>query len=233
MIRGFPKREGAGDQSRAGGAGRLDGSPFPMREGAIVTTLMGFNVSDKTGVAFLGEDGTIAAWSIDVDGEAPGVLFKAFEDRVFRTLRAKQPDAVAISPPPRGETGREVIEDRRVGGVRQLRKSRKAATDVTTLRRLYGQVAVIYACAERLGISCREVKQTRWRAAFGLKPPADAAVAARPEAWRKAAVERCRYLGVRLADADAAEAAGVVWWLREEMSRGLNAKARAEALFAR
>ncbi|MCW2309697.1 RuvC family protein [Rhodobium gokarnense] len=194
--------------------------------------LIGMDIATVTGVALRDDDGQIKAWSFRVDGDGPGDVFKAFEDKVYRILKKHRPVRIAIEAPLRSDISRETTEEYFVDNVRHVRKVRSPITNINTLRKLYGFTAIVYACACRCSIPVEEVKENQWRSAFGVKIGKGVPSSGRRKAWKQAAIDRCRLVGVRALDSDAAEAVGVLWWLQGQMVGPRGARVRAESLFS-
>lgn len=104
-----------------------------------------------------------------------------------------------------------------------LRKVEVAGTSLDAIYRIYGLNFVAATVCSRLGIPCEFVAQTTWRKAFlGNGRPKDA---------KDEAVRQCRRLGIDVSSKDAAEAAGILWWLDQKLNPYGN-KLRVGDLFA-
>jgi hypothetical protein len=105
-----------------------------------------------------------------------------------------------------------------------IRKVDTPGTNQATIYRLYGLNFVAASVCSRLGIPITGVNQGTWRKAFLGK-------GVKSSEAKKEAHRQCQRLRIATATVDAAEAAGIVWWLDGHLNPYSAAK-RVGDLFA-
>lgn len=205
--------------------------------------LAGLDIATTTGLAFADGE-TITASTFrprakrpfelkknEVDFNYDGEVFREFRNHLRPWLVEHKPEAVAIEKPlPPNITVRNPVVDTTSQWAGQaLRYEEKGGTTFGVIFRIYGLVGHACELCRRLNIPVYLVEQGKWRESFiGVKSAPKGTSDA--STWLKQrAKAQCELLKIHVPNLDAAEAVGVVWWLRGRLNPRL--AGRADDLF--
>lgn len=160
--------------------------------------VLGMDLATRSGFAVLDGERLVHAESFRPHGTEDAEIFDGFRRRLMVIIAQHDIRHAALEEPLRSDLKR-----------READGTEKAFSTMRTYLRLYGLRAHAIQICHELGVDCREVNQSTWRKAFVGNGRADKADSLR----------QCALLRWLVPDNNAAEAAGVAWWLNGEMGR--------------
>lgn len=198
----------------------------------------GLDIATKTGAAVM-KDGVITAETLayksgkkksilddarknELDAKELGQVFDWFERAITVWFIENRIEAVAIEEPLRTDFSRTktIVDTSSAWAGQAIRKEKQAGTNLKTIFKIHGLEAVACRVAAQLNIPAYFVNQSTWGKAFtGSGAPAGR---------KDRAVAQCKRLGIKITSVDAAESAGICWWLNGHLNPY---GARAESLF--
>lgn len=200
--------------------------------------LAGLDIATKSGWAVM-KDGVITTTTYygksrkKLEGEKvlradnEGSITRHFQDALRTWLITNKVDYVAIEAPlvTSGEKNERVVDSGAAYG-KAITYIKKARTNQSAIVRLGALAVAAAAECDRLSIPCVFVHQATWRKAFighGGRGKSDY--------WKREAVKMCRMMRIDISSEDAAEAAGIVYWLNLDLNPYSRAAAAANSIF--
>lgn len=210
--------------------------------------LLGIDCATTTGLALQAKDGSIRAYSfrprakrafeyeagkIDFThrGKAAMELLEHLQLLIKDQMELGDPITdVAIEMPLRSNitfTKTEVNPNAGFFG-QAVTKHQKGGTTMAVIYSLYGLHTIACAAFSDVNINVHVVEQNAWRSSFyrGERPPRG--TADNTKWWKNLAKKYCDMLKIPVPNADAAEAVGILWWLKSQLEPKHRA---AETLF--
>lgn len=175
----------------------------------------GLDVATTTGLAILEGDKCLHWEAHRPKGKDDCEIFHGYRTWLRSTLVAFGVEHVGMEEPlPTNLEKTEIVFSQSDAFSSKARKIKRPMTSMATYRRLYGLAAHTREICFALNIPVEEVNQREWRHAFlgvrgAPKGTSDSS------AWLKdRAVQQCQRIGFQINKKDAAEAAGVAFWLQ-------------------
>lgn len=152
----------------------------------------------------------------EVDFRHEAKVVREFRDHLRTWLIDSGIQAVAIEKPlvPNLTIKKPIIDAQPNFGGQAIRYESKGGTTFGTIFRIYALVGCALEVCDRLSIQIYVVPQQSWRSSFMGVTRAPKGTE-NGSAWLKGkSKETCERLGIVIANADQADAAGIVFWLR-------------------
>lgn len=212
--------------------------------------LLGIDCATTSGLAFERKDGSIRAYTFRprakrafdveagaIDYEHRGKVSGEWRDHL-RTLIATMDDegdpiaGMAIEMPlrPNITFKKQVVNFQASFHGQAITHEEKGGTNMATMYGLYGMHAIACEVFATRNIPIKVCNQTSWRSSFfrGERPPRGTEDPGKW--WKNHAKKYCEMLKIPVPSADAAEAVGILYWLKAQVQPKYR---EAEGLFAR
>lgn len=167
-------------------------------------TIAGLDIATRTGLCILDGERLVHWEAHRPRGDEDAQIFAGFRAWLIPTLRAHEVEHAAIEQP--------LVTDIEIKEVKHdlagPRTFKRRPVSMNTYLRLYGLFGHACEILYSLNIPFEVVHQATWRKAFIGSGRAD----------KDQAVAQCKLLGWNITSKDAAEAAGISWWLRGHLS---------------
>ena len=190
--------------------------------------LGGLDLATKSGLAVC-RNGAITASTFRASAKRPfglkpsevdfgheGRVAREFRDHLRAWFITEGIEAVAIEKPlaPNISVNKPIIDNQASFGGQAVKYLKTGGTNFGTIYRIYVLSGHAVELCERLGIELHVVAQQTWRSAF-LGVTRAPRGTANGTAWLKnKAKETCEREGIAIANADEADAVGIVHWLK-------------------
>lgn len=156
----------------------------------------------------------------EVDPAYEGRVAAGFADALKQIIIKHRVDRIGIEQPLRSDIrNKKAVVDqntRFAGGAVTFEDA--GGTSFGTMFRLYSLQSAALVLAARYDIPVLWANQTSWRKLFVGMGRAPKGIKNGKSWMKERARERCEELGVEVSLLDAAEACGVLWWLRHELN---------------
>lgn len=180
----------------------------------------GLDVATTTGLAILEGDKCLHWEAFRPKGKEDSEIFHGYRIWLRSTLVAFGVERAGMEEPlPTNLERTEVVFSQVDVFSSKTRKIKRPMTNMATYRRLYGLAAHTREICFSLNIPLVEVNQRDWRQAFlGVRSAPKGTTDS--TAWLKdKAVQQCQRIGFNITKKDAAEGAGVAFWLQGHLKQ--------------